>query len=113
MIFAIESNLNEEPRVLFFRDTAAWCPYCQKVWMLLEEKRIPYKVQKINMRSYGDKPAEYLRLVPNGLLPAIVIDGKLQTESVDIMMNLDATFTGQKHASMWPRDDSPHVRLKS
>lgn len=30
------------PRVKFYRDHAAWCPYCQRVWLLLEEKRIPY-----------------------------------------------------------------------
>jgi thiol-disulfide isomerase/thioredoxin len=42
-------------RVTLYRDTAAWCPYCQKVWMMLEEKQIPYKIEKINMRSYGDK----------------------------------------------------------
>ena len=36
----------EEPRVLFYRDHAAWCPYCQKIWMQLEEKRIPYKVER-------------------------------------------------------------------
>ena len=41
---------NSEPRVTLFRDTAAWCPYCQKVWLLLEEKKIPYKIVKINMR---------------------------------------------------------------
>lgn len=28
----------------------AWCPYCQKVWLQLEEKRIPYKIEWINMR---------------------------------------------------------------
>ena len=38
-----------EPRITFYRDTAGWCPYCQKVWILLEEKNIPYKVEKINM----------------------------------------------------------------
>jgi glutathione S-transferase len=29
--------------------------------MLLEEKCIPYRVEKINMRSYGDKPQSFLR----------------------------------------------------
>ena len=59
------------------------------------------------MRSYGDKPAAYLRLVPNGLLPAVSIDGNFQTESIDIMMNLDRTFTGTNHPSMWPASNSP------
>ena len=58
----------------------------------MEEKKIPYKVEKINMRSYGDKPAAFLRVVPNGLLPAISIDGKLQTESLEIMLNLERRF---------------------
>ena len=94
-----------EPRITFFRDTAAWCPYCQKVWILLEEKKIPYKLQKINMRSYGDKPAEFLRMVPGGLLPAIIIDNeRVQTESLEIMLNLDKMFMGPAQKSMWPAE---------
>ena len=44
---------------------------CQKVWLLLEEKQIPFKVSKINMRSYGDKPAWFTNLVPGGFLPVM------------------------------------------
>ena len=43
---------DEEIRVHFYRDHAGWCPYCETVWLLLEEKRIPYTVEKINMRCY-------------------------------------------------------------
>ena len=91
-----------EPRVTYYRDTAAWCPYCQKVWILLEEKKIPYKVEKIAMRSYGDKPASYLKLVPNGLLPAINIDGDFMTDSLQIMLTLERTFKAPQHLAMWP-----------
>ena len=91
-----------EPRVTFYKDRASWCPYCQKVWILLEEKRIPYRVSKINMRSYGDKPREFLSKVPNGLLPAIEIDGQLQTDSIPIMMTLESMFQGEEHKAMWP-----------
>ena len=35
------------------------CPYSQRVWLQLEEKAIPYTLQKINMRCYGPKPPDY------------------------------------------------------
>lgn len=82
----------EKPRITLYRDTAAWCPYCQKVWLLLEAKEVDYSISKVNMRSYGDKPEEFLNKVPRGLLPAVEIDGKLMTESLDIMFALERMF---------------------
>ncbi|CAM9731997.1 unnamed protein product [Phaeothamnion confervicola] len=70
--------------------------------MLLEEKQIPYRVEKINMRSYGEKPGWYLRLVPSGLLPAVSLDGRLITESLVIMQLLDATFGAPRRAMLPP-----------
>ena len=96
-----------EPRVVFYKDRASWCPYCQKVWILLEEKKIPYRISKINMRSYGDKPRDFLMKVPNGLLPAIEIDGKLMTDSIPIMMTLENLYTDTKQ--MWPSRDTPNL----
>lgn len=84
-----------EVRVVFYRDTAGWCPYCQKVWLLLEEKRIPFKVVKINMRSYGEKPSWFLQMVPGGLLPAIELDGQMMTDSLPIMQALDEAFPSE------------------
>jgi glutathione S-transferase len=56
---------------------------------MLEEKRIPYRMKKVNMRCYGDKPPDFLAKVPSGLLPVIELDGRIVTESADIMMLLD------------------------
>lgn len=61
-----ESNTEKDIRVTLYRDHASWCPYCQKVWMTLEEKKIPYRIEKVNMRCYGDKTREFLSLQPNG-----------------------------------------------
>ena len=33
------------------------------MWLQLEEKQIPYEIEKINMRAYGDKPATFLQKV--------------------------------------------------
>jgi len=83
-----ESNV----RVTLFRDNHAWCPYCQKVWLFLEEKRIPYQVAKVTMRCYGKKESWYLQKVPNGMLPALELDGRLITESDDILASLERAF---------------------
>lgn len=86
----------EPIRVKLYRDHAAWCPYCQKVWLQLEEKRIPYTIEKINMRCYGDKPASFLSKVPSGLLPVLELDGRVVTESAVIMNLLEDAFPEHK-----------------
>lgn len=68
------------------------CPYCQKVWLYLEEKRIPYRVSKVPMRCYGQKPAWFSRLSATGLLPVAEIDGDIVIESDVILQTLEDRF---------------------
>ena len=79
-------------RVTLFRDNHAWCPYCQKIWLWLEEKQIPYRVQKVTMFCYGKKESWYKRKVPSGMLPAVELDGQIVTESDDILIALEKIF---------------------
>lgn len=81
-----------EPRIKLYRDHATWCPYCHTIILQLEEKRIPYTVEKINMRCYGDKPAEFLAKVPSGLLPVLEVDGQIITESATIRQLLEKWY---------------------
>ena len=67
-------------RVTLFRDNHAWCPYCQKVWLWLEEKQVPYRIEKVTMFCYGEKEAWYKKKVPSGMLPALELDGRMITE---------------------------------
>ncbi len=89
------NNPKESVRVTLFRDNHAWCPYCQKVWLWLESKKIPYEIKKVTMRCYGDKEKWYLKKVPSGILPAIELDQNLITESDEILLALEAAF-GQR-----------------
>ena len=79
-------------RITLYRDHHAWCPYCQKVWLWLEEKQIPYRIEKVTMFCYGEKEGWYKRKVPSGMLPALELDGQLITESDDILVALEPAF---------------------
>jgi glutathione S-transferase len=104
-----ESNKEEDIRVTFYRDSASWCPYCQKVWLTLEEKRIPYRVEKINMSCYGDKPASFIKIQPGGQIPVATIDGKTYGQSNDIIYALEELFPESK--SLRPSDSMRAQKL--
>lgn len=82
----------EEVRVTLFRDNHAWCPYCQKVWLYLEEMRVPYKIAKVTMFCYGEKEAWYTKKVRSGMLPAIELDGRIITDSDEVLAALEGQF---------------------
>ncbi|MEM9694114.1 MAG: glutathione S-transferase family protein [Myxococcota bacterium] len=82
----------DQVRVTLYRDHHAWCPYCQKVWLWLEERRIPYRVRKVTMFCYGEKEPWYTDRVPSGMLPALELDGRIITESDAILSALEQAF---------------------
>lgn len=100
------------PKVIkLYRDHAAWCPYCHKVVLQLEEKKIPYVIEKINMRCYGDKPQSFLQKVPSGLLPVLEVDGHVITESAVIQQLLEQWFP---HPALLPPEGTDeHKRAMS
>lgn len=52
------------------------------------------------MRCYGAKTRSFLRMVPSGMLPAMLLDGQLLTESDTILKVLEAEFPD--HRSLMP-----------
>ncbi|PZO38499.1 MAG: glutathione S-transferase [Pseudanabaena frigida] len=90
-------------RVVLYRDNHAWCPYCQKIWLWLEEKQIPYRIEKVTMFCYGEKEMWYKRKVPSGMLPAIELDGRIITESDDILIALEKVFGSLSHSMTDPQ----------
>lgn len=99
----------KDVRVTLYRDNHGWCPYCHKVWMQLEEKRVPYRIQKVSMNCYGDKSRSFLKKTPRGLLPAIEIDGQFHTESSKIMELLEQSFSDKP---MMPNGTSQALSLE-
>jgi glutathione S-transferase len=85
--------------------------YSQKVWLTLEEKKIPYRVEKVNMSCYGSKPSEFLRLQPSGQIPVAIIDGTVYGQSNDILLALEDRFPEYK-ALKCPPQESGLLRLE-
>lgn len=100
-----------KPKITLYRDHAGWCPYCEKTMLLIEEKQVPINIELVSMRSYGDKPEEFMRLVRGGMLPALTVEkenGSIQTitESQVIMELLDTWHTeADGFKPMLPKDD--------
>ena len=59
------------------------------------------------MRCYGDKPASFFKLQPNGAIPVAIIDDQVYNQSNDILQILERKFTpempdGSNHMALSP-----------
>ncbi|MCZ2201302.1 glutathione S-transferase family protein [Cylindrospermopsis raciborskii] len=78
-----------QPPILLYRDSNSWCPFCERVWLALEEKQIPFSTEFIDLTN---KPKWYTDLVPTTLVPAAKIEGRLVYESKDILLAIEEHF---------------------
>lgn len=95
-----------------------FCPFVQRVWITLEEKKIPYRYQEINPYR---KDASFLKLNPRGLVPTLGVtttttkDEQQQQqpliESNIICEYLDETFP-QQAPLLLPRDPFQRAKLR-
>ena len=94
------ATATEEPVLTLYRDTNGWCPFCERVWIGLEKKGIPYDEKLVDLQN---KPQWYLDIVPTTLVPAIEWhdenwkadtpgSGELVWESKDILEAMDAKY---------------------
>ena len=64
----------------------------QKVFIALDEKRLAFDTQNVNLFANEQFKPEYLRINPNGVVPALDHDGAVVIESSLICEYLDETF---------------------
>ena len=38
------------PELVLYRDTNAWCPFCERVWLALEAKGVSYTCEFVDLR---------------------------------------------------------------
>ena len=92
----------------FNRDTNGWCPFCERVWLAIRAKGLPYQETLVSLQN---KPEWYKQMVPTGLVPAVLFHGdnsdstsrNLVWESDAILDALDEQFPDTPRLMM--RDD--------
>ncbi|MFP6734564.1 MAG: glutathione S-transferase family protein [Rhodospirillales bacterium] len=63
-----------------------------RVRLLLEEKQLPWKSHHIDLAKKENVSEEYFGINPKGVVPTLVHDGTVVTESNDILIYLEETF---------------------
>lgn len=81
-------------------------PNAYKVSVMLEELALPYEVVKVDLTHGEQKNPDYLRINPNGRVPAIVDDGFPVFESGAILI-----YLAEKTGSLMPADSKGRSRV--
>lgn len=81
----------------------------KKVRLVLYEKQVPFKSHLMDLRKFEQHAPDYLKLNPNGVVPTLVHDGRVVTESSVIMEYLEDAFP---QAQLRPRDAYAIARMR-
>lgn len=73
----------------------------QRVRLALEEKHVDWISHIIDLQAMENTSLEYQQIHPKGYVPAMIHDGRLITESTDIISYIDQSFSGP---SLLPED---------
>lgn len=73
--------------------TNKMCPFAQKAWIALEEKKaadgVAFELEEIGLYGSGGKPAWFLKMNPKGLVPVLKHNERVVVESDDILKYVD------------------------
>eukprot|EP01083_Nonionella_stella_P259198 885253_1 len=60
---------DREPVLTLYRDTNGWCPFCERVWLVIRAKNLPHRERLISLFA---KPDWYKEIVPTTQVPAVL-----------------------------------------
>jgi maleylacetoacetate isomerase len=89
----------------YFRSSAAF-----RVRIALNLKRLGYEQAFIHLRKNDQRSPDYLRLNPQGLVPALIDEGPVLTQSLAIIEYIEET---RPEPALLPRDPAGRARVRS
>lgn len=84
-------------------------PNCQRVKVVLEEKKLPYELVPVDLRKREQKKPEYLAMNPYGKVPVIVDGDAVLYESCVINEYLDENYPDPP---LMPKDPLARARIR-
>lgn len=99
-------DVPSENRVVLYRDTNGWCPFCSKVWMALADKGVAFDTVLIDLFN---KPEWYEEVATNNQTPAVRLDGEYLCESLTILLALEEAFP---ESPLLPQDPQAAAAVK-
>src|ERR1700704_2993816 len=80
-------------------------PNGRKISVALEEMALPYVVTVVNIRKGEQFDPEFLKISPNGKIPAIIDPGGPNGKPVSVFESgAILIYLGEKTGKFWPRD---------
>ncbi|KAK4117782.1 glutathione S-transferase [Canariomyces notabilis] len=79
-----------------------FCPFVQRAWIVLAEKKIPHQYIEINPYK---KEAGFMALNPRGLVPTLKKKTKALYESTVVCEYLDERYVGGDEGRLMPEED--------
>ena len=89
----------------YFRSSAAF-----RTRIALNLKGLAYEQEFVHLRKNDQRSPDYLKLNPQGLVPALVENGRIFTQSLAIIEYLDETHPAPP---LLPRDPGARARVRS
>ena len=84
-------------------------PNCQRVKVVLEEKKIPYETVNVDLSAGAQKTPDYLKINPYGKVPAIVDGDTVLYESCIINEYLDEKYSSPR---LMPSDAAARAKAR-
>ncbi len=85
-------------------------PWAMAVYVTLIEKKLPFSLHGVDLKSDAQHAPEYLAHAPTNRVPAIVIDGFALTESTAIIEYLEEQFPNTPSVLPKNRESRAHAR---
>jgi len=84
-------------------------PNCQRVKVVLEEKKLPYGITPVDLRKMEQKRPEFLKLNPYGKVPVIADGATVLYESCIINEYLDEKYP---EPPLMPKDSAKKAKIR-